>query len=66
LMELLNQDRDDWIARRAYDLWEHAGRPFGHEADHWDQASIEYDLANPLPAKKAVTDEGSRRLTILR
>jgi len=65
-MALVNQDRDDWIAKRAYDLWEHAGRPLGHEADHWDQASIEYDLADPSAAKRAAPDDRSRQPRIFR
>lgn len=33
------ENRGEWIARRAYALWEEAGRPFGQDKYHWDQAS---------------------------
>lgn len=29
------------IARRAYQIWEQAGRPDGHDLEHWYQASDE-------------------------
>ncbi|NRP21886.1 hypothetical protein LPJGGPFB_05145 [Ensifer adhaerens] len=31
-------DRDEMIRRRAYALWEIAGRPDGQEKEHWEQA----------------------------
>lgn len=37
-------DRNDWIAARAYFLWELDGRPFGQDDFHWKQAVIERDL----------------------
>ena len=46
-------NRGEWIARRAYALWEEAGRPFGQDEYHWDQASAEYDL---LEATRASSD----------
>ncbi len=47
------ENRGEWIARRAYALWEEAGRPFGQDKYHWDQASAEYDL---LEATRASSD----------
>jgi hypothetical protein len=36
-------DRDyDWIARRAYTLWEDEGRPDGRDADHWQTAEQDW------------------------
>lgn len=29
------------IALHAYHIWEHAGRPHGHDAEHWQQAERE-------------------------
>lgn len=42
------QDKER-IRRRAYDLWEQAGRPEGREAEHWEQAcrEIEAEGGNP-------------------
>jgi hypothetical protein len=36
-----NQDRDEQVRRRAYKLWEQAGRPDGRQDDFWHQASAE-------------------------
>ena len=30
--------RMEWISKRAYALWEEAGRPHGQDAEHWAQA----------------------------
>ena len=35
---------NDWIAARAYALWEQAGRPFGQDELHWRQAVLERQL----------------------
>jgi CheY-like chemotaxis protein len=37
-------NRNDWIAARAYSLWEQAGRPLGQDEIHWKQAVLERDL----------------------
>ncbi len=29
------------IRERAYEIWEHAGRPEGQATEHWHQAEIE-------------------------
>jgi hypothetical protein len=34
-------DRHDEIARRAYRIWEDAGRPEGQEVEHWTAAEAE-------------------------
>ncbi|WFU11127.1 DUF2934 domain-containing protein [Rhizobium sp. CB3090] len=31
----------EWIKRRAYSLWEEAGRPHGRDQEHWNQAAAE-------------------------
>lgn len=31
----------EWIRRRAYSLWEEAGRPHGRDQEHWNQAAAE-------------------------
>jgi hypothetical protein len=35
-------DRETSIRRRAYELWEHAGRPTGRALEHWLAAENEY------------------------
>ena len=30
--------RIEWISKRAYTLWEEAGRPHGQDEEHWSQA----------------------------
>ncbi|MBB3660131.1 CheY-like chemotaxis protein [Rhizobium sp. BK650] len=37
-------NRNEWIAARAYSLWEQAGKPFGQDQVHWQQAVLERDL----------------------
>ncbi|MBW9051370.1 response regulator [Rhizobium mesosinicum] len=37
-------NRNEWIAARAYSLWEQAGKPFGQDEVHWQQAVLERDL----------------------
>ncbi|WP_087000226.1 DUF2934 domain-containing protein [Rhizobium sullae] len=38
-----HQNRDEWIAKRAYALWEGCGREHGRNVEHWAQATREYD-----------------------
>ena len=49
----MNDSRSEWITARAYALWELAGRPFGEDRVHWDQAVFERDL---LEETRASTD----------
>ncbi|WP_411034915.1 DUF2934 domain-containing protein [Shinella sp. BYT-45] len=35
--------RKEWISKRAYSIWEEAGRPHGRDAEHWEQAVRERD-----------------------
>ncbi len=37
----MNQEIDDRIRRRAYELWVQNGQPEGHEMDFWFQAERE-------------------------
>ncbi len=36
-------ERDEWIARKAYDLWEQAGRPQGLDQEHWQHAAHQWE-----------------------
>jgi len=37
-------NRNEWIAAKAYSLWEKAGRPFCQDETHWEQAVLERAL----------------------
>lgn len=37
------KERQEWIERRAFVLWEAAGRPNGRDLEFWLQAEIEHD-----------------------
>ncbi|MBN9055043.1 MAG: DUF2934 domain-containing protein [Rhizobiales bacterium] len=39
----MNDDREDRIRRRAYELWQQEGSPEGKPDDHWLQAEHEID-----------------------
>lgn len=41
----MENERNEWIARRAYELWEQAGHPVGQDDQHWSQASAEWEQA---------------------
>jgi hypothetical protein len=34
-------DWEEWITKRAYELWEDAGRPEGYHEEHWTRATEE-------------------------
>jgi Protein of unknown function (DUF2934) len=37
----MEQDRDERIRQRAYEIWESEGRPDGQATKHWEQAASE-------------------------
>lgn len=37
-------ERFEWISRRAYAIWEAAGRPWGCSEHHWEQAVKEREI----------------------
>ena len=37
----VNDERQEWISKRAYGLWEAEGRPHGKDREHWEQAEHE-------------------------
>jgi hypothetical protein len=39
-------EQNDWIARKAYELWEKAGRPDGQDRKHWQDASDHWQAEN--------------------
>jgi hypothetical protein len=46
--------REERIKRRAYEIWERAGRPTGREQEHWDQAVQEIEAEGPEAEREAV------------
>jgi len=40
----MSQDRFEWISKRAYALWEEAGRPIGRDQEHWTMAVTEREM----------------------
>lgn len=46
-------DRNEWISKRAYALWEEHGRSDGRDYEHWLRASGERDL---MEATRASVD----------
>lgn len=50
----MGTDREEWISKRAYELWEQAGRPEGQDEEQWHAASAEWaaefgPVEAPLP-----------------
>ncbi len=41
------------IARRAYQLWEQAGRPIGRSQENWRQAEAELRATRPASSSKS-------------
>ncbi|MBW9091834.1 DUF2934 domain-containing protein [Rhizobium wenxiniae] len=39
----MGNDREEWISKRAYELWEQAGRADGQDGEQWAEASAEWD-----------------------
>jgi len=39
--EIMTNNRDDEIRRRAHQIWEDEGRPDGKESEHWERAARE-------------------------
>lgn len=53
-------DRESRVRRRAYDLWEAAGRPEGREMDHWLAAEREEPNDNPAASLGTPTVPGEK------
>ncbi|WCK05651.1 DUF2934 domain-containing protein [Agrobacterium tumefaciens] len=39
----MGTDREEWISKRAYELWEQAGRPEGQDEEQWHLASADWE-----------------------
>lgn len=54
-------ERDyDWIARRAYALWEDEGRPHGRDEAHWQTALNDWETLQA--AATETTAKAGRRI----
>ncbi|TXI00153.1 MAG: DUF2934 domain-containing protein [Rhizobium sp.] len=40
----MTDERFEWISKRAYAIWEAAGRPWGCSQQHWEQAAKEREI----------------------
>lgn len=52
----MDSDKTDRISRRAYELWEAAGRQHGQHDDHW--LAAERELATDAPDAEAEAQNG--------
>ncbi len=61
------EEREEWITKRAYALWEQAGRPDGQDSEHWHQASRDWETrdpsSEPVRSSPANWDEEEDQLT---
>jgi hypothetical protein len=61
----MTPSEQDWIEKRAYQLWQEDGCPHGKDFDHWQQASAEFDAmrvtieAKPKAPRKPTTRKAS-------
>jgi hypothetical protein len=46
-------EKDSWVRRRAYQLWQESGEEHGQHDNHWHQATREYDEAMGRPPEDA-------------
>jgi hypothetical protein len=51
--EIMGTEREEWISKRAYELWEQAGRPEGQDSEQWAQASAEWESKSGKDGGKA-------------
>ncbi len=49
------EQREEWITKRAYELWEQSGMPDGQDHEHWSQASSEWETrqSSSAPAENS-------------
>ena len=52
---------DDWIARRAYELWDRAGRPDGRSEEFWFAAKEEVEQKERKRERRPRSETGPRQ-----
>ncbi len=50
---------EDWIRRRAYELWESEGYPSGKDTEHWERAKLEFSSQKPVSRASAKPRKGT-------
>jgi len=50
---------EDWIRRRAYELWESEGYPSGKDTEHWERAKLEFSTQKPVSRVSAKPRKGA-------
>lgn len=48
-------EKESWVRRRAYQIWQEGGESHGQHDDHWHQAAREYEQAMGTPAETTRT-----------
>ena len=48
-------DKESWVRRRAYQIWQDSGESHGEHDDHWHQAEREYDDSMGTTGEAAAT-----------
>ncbi len=51
---------EDWIKRRAYELWEEEGYPSGKDFEHWERAKLEFVTLKPVAEDKPARKKASK------
>ena len=51
--------RDELVKKRAYEIWEAEGRPWGRDAEHWQQAFEEIFNDSAISPPLHVADSSS-------
>lgn len=52
------EQREEWITKRAYELWEQAGRADGHDHEHWAEATADWERLQ-VPSAPAESSPGA-------
>jgi Protein of unknown function (DUF2934) len=50
---MAEDDSIEIVRLRAYQIWEHSGRPIGRDLDHWLQAELECQGAGARRSRSA-------------
>lgn len=58
----MSDEKAQWVAARAYAIWEEQGKPFGRDHEHWWQASQERDHLEATRASHDGTDIIAKRI----
>lgn len=51
----MDNNHEDRLRSRAYEMWENAGKPDGEHESHWHQAAKELGLTSPAEQSPGTT-----------